>query len=46
MLQKLYVSLDDDLHQFADVDGNIVARIDQKGMRFMLLDSDNPIQLI
>lgn len=42
--QKLYVSLDDDLHQFADVEGNIVARIDQKGM-FHVAGLDNPIQL-
>ena len=44
VLQKLYVSLDDDLHQFADVEGNIVARIDQKGM-FHVVGLDNPIQL-
>ena len=43
VLKKLYVSLDDDLHQFADVEGNIVARIDQKGM-FHVVGIDNPIQ--
>ncbi len=42
--RKLYVSLDDDLHQFADVEGNIVARIDRKGM-FHVVGLDNPIQL-
>lgn len=42
--QKLYVNLDKDLHQFADVEGNIVARIDQDGM-FHVIGLENPIQL-
>jgi len=42
--QKLYVSLNNDLHQFADVEGNIVARIDQDGM-FHVIGLENPIQL-
>ena len=42
--QKLYVSLNNDLHQFADVEGNIVARIDQDGM-FHVIGLENSIQL-
>lgn len=42
--QKLYINLDNDLHQFADVEGNIVARIDQEGM-FHVIGLENPIQL-
>ena len=42
--QKLYVNLDKDLHQFADVEGNIVARIDQYGM-LHVVGLENPIQM-
>lgn len=43
---KIYqaLSASNDLHQFADVDGNIVARIDQEGM-FHVIGLENPIQL-
>ena len=43
VLQKIYTNLSDDLHQFADVEGNIVARIDQNGL-LHVIGIDNPIQ--